>query len=105
VAVRACGIAKPVARYFERLRSHDLAFRVLARMRVTFYRKLEPLIPDGRMDSAGRAPCRRGRGRGCDAEPLPCAGSVRPRRSGDRVVAVALAAAVLPGAALVLAAG
>jgi ATP-binding cassette, subfamily C, bacterial CydC len=49
VAVRACGIGKPVARYFERLESHDLAFRVLARMRVGFYRKLEPLVP-------GRAP-------------------------------------------------
>jgi ATP-binding cassette, subfamily C, bacterial CydC len=45
VAVRACGIGKPVARYFERLESHDLAFRVLARMRVGFFEKLEPLVP------------------------------------------------------------
>jgi ATP-binding cassette, subfamily C, bacterial CydC len=45
VAVRAFGIGRPVARYFERLESHDLAFRVLARIRVAFYRRLEPLVP------------------------------------------------------------
>jgi ATP-binding cassette subfamily C protein CydC len=53
VAVRACGIGKPVARYFERLERHDLAFRVLARMRVGFYRKIEPLIP-GRLPELRR---------------------------------------------------
>jgi thiol reductant ABC exporter CydC subunit len=45
VAVRAFGIGKPVARYFERLESHDLALRVLTRMRTAFYRTLEPLVP------------------------------------------------------------
>ena len=45
VAVRACGIGRPVSRYFERLRSHDLAFRVLARIRVAFVRHLEPQVP------------------------------------------------------------
>jgi len=45
VAVRAFGIGRPVARYGERLASHDLAFRVLARMRVAFYSRLEPLVP------------------------------------------------------------
>ena len=45
VAVRACGIGRPIARYFERLESHDLAFRVLARMRGTFFRGLEPQVP------------------------------------------------------------
>lgn len=53
VAVRACGIGKPVARYFERLERHDLAFRVLARMRVGFYRKIEPLVP-GRLPELRR---------------------------------------------------
>ena len=53
VAVRACGIGKPVARYFERLERHDLAFRVLTRMRVGFYRKIEPLIP-GRLPELRR---------------------------------------------------
>ena len=45
VAVRAFGIGRPFARYGERLVSHDLAFRVLARMRVAFYRRMEPLVP------------------------------------------------------------
>jgi len=45
VAVRACGLGKPIARYFERLLSHDLAFRTLARTRGAFFRKLEPLVP------------------------------------------------------------
>jgi len=43
--VRVFGLVRPVARYFERLVSHDLAFRVLARMRVGFYRRLEALVP------------------------------------------------------------
>ena len=45
VAVRACGIGRPIARYFDRLESHDLAFRVLARVRGTFFRGLEPQVP------------------------------------------------------------
>jgi len=45
VAVRAFGIGRPVARYFERLESHGLAFRVLGRMRVACFRRIEPLIP------------------------------------------------------------
>ena len=45
VAVRFFGLARPVARYLERLASHDLAFRVLARLRVGFYRRIEPLAP------------------------------------------------------------
>jgi ATP-binding cassette, subfamily C, bacterial CydC len=45
VAVRAFALLRPVSRYSERLVSHDLAFRVLARIRVAFYRRLEPLVP------------------------------------------------------------
>jgi thiol reductant ABC exporter CydC subunit len=45
VAVRFFGLARPVARYLERLVSHDLAFRVLARVRVRTYERLEPLAP------------------------------------------------------------
>ena len=45
VAVRFFGLARPVARYLERLSSHDLAFRVLARLRARFYRRIEPLAP------------------------------------------------------------
>lgn len=45
VAVRFFGLARPLARYLERLVSHDLAFRVLARIRVRFYERIEPLAP------------------------------------------------------------
>ncbi|MGZ4199045.1 MAG: amino acid ABC transporter ATP-binding/permease protein, partial [Thermoleophilia bacterium] len=45
VAVRFFGLARPLARYGERLTSHDLAFRLLARMRVDFFARLEPLVP------------------------------------------------------------
>jgi len=45
VAVRAFGLARPLSRYGERLVSHDLAFRVLAKLRVAFFRRLEPLAP------------------------------------------------------------
>jgi thiol reductant ABC exporter CydC subunit len=47
VAVRFFGLARPLARYLERLSSHDLAFRVLARLRARFYRRIEPLAPAG----------------------------------------------------------
>ena len=45
VAVRFFGLARPLSRYFERLTSHDLAFRLLARLRVAFFTRLEPLVP------------------------------------------------------------
>lgn len=45
VAVRAFGIARACMRYGERLSSHDLAFRQLARLRVRFYERLVPLVP------------------------------------------------------------
>ncbi|MGZ4351878.1 MAG: thiol reductant ABC exporter subunit CydD, partial [Solirubrobacteraceae bacterium] len=52
VAVRAFGIARAVMRYGERLASHDLAFRQLARLRTRFYRALVPLVP-GQMRGQG----------------------------------------------------
>jgi thiol reductant ABC exporter CydC subunit len=45
VAVRFFGLARPLARYIERLASHDVALRLLARIRVSFYERLEPLAP------------------------------------------------------------
>jgi ATP-binding cassette subfamily C protein CydCD len=45
VAVRFFGISRGVFRYLERLASHNTAFRVLADMRVWFYKQLEPLAP------------------------------------------------------------
>ena len=45
VAVRTFGLARPVLRYVERLRSHDAALRLLARRRVDVYDALVPLVP------------------------------------------------------------
>lgn len=42
-AVRGFGVARAVFRYAERLVSHDLALRVLARLRTGFYAALAPL--------------------------------------------------------------
>ena len=45
VLVRALSVGRGVLRYLERLFSHDVAFRVLADVRVAIYRKLERLAP------------------------------------------------------------
>ncbi|HUE97725.1 MAG TPA: thiol reductant ABC exporter subunit CydD [Anaerolineales bacterium] len=45
VGVRFFGIARGVFRYLERLVSHNVTFRLLSRLRVWFYEKLEPLAP------------------------------------------------------------
>jgi len=47
VAVRAFSVGRGVFRYLERLASHDVAFRVLAQVRVTIWRRLEALAPAG----------------------------------------------------------
>ena len=53
VAVRAFGISRAVLRYAERLASHDLALRQLARLRVHFYRSLVGLVPGGLAERSG----------------------------------------------------
>jgi ATP-binding cassette, subfamily C, bacterial CydCD len=45
VGVRFFGLARGVFRYTERLTSHNVTFRLLARLRTWFYRALEPLAP------------------------------------------------------------
>src|SRR5215813_10810812 len=47
VAVRALSVGRGVSRYLERLASHDVAFRVLAQVRVAIWRRLEVLAPAG----------------------------------------------------------
>ncbi|MGI9004699.1 MAG: thiol reductant ABC exporter subunit CydC [Streptosporangiaceae bacterium] len=47
VAVRGLSVGRAVFRYGERLASHDVAFRVLARVRVAIWRRLEVLAPAG----------------------------------------------------------
>lgn len=45
VGVRFFGIARGVFRYLERLVSHSATFRLLADLRVWFYKALQPLVP------------------------------------------------------------
>jgi thiol reductant ABC exporter CydC subunit len=47
VAVRALSVGRGVSRYLERLASHDVAFRVLAQVRVAIWRRLAALAPAG----------------------------------------------------------
>ena len=50
VMTRLFGITRAVFRYLERLVSHNVTFRLLARLRVWFYERLEPLAPARLMD-------------------------------------------------------
>ena len=54
VGVRTFGMARPVFRYWERLRSHDVALADLADRRTTAYKRLIPLTP-ARLGRRGRA--------------------------------------------------
>ncbi len=45
VAVRFFALARPLARYLERLASHDLVLRGLGRLRARVYERIEPLAP------------------------------------------------------------
>jgi len=47
VGVRFFGLSRAVSRYFERLVSHTVTFKLLANIRVWFYDQLEPLAPAG----------------------------------------------------------
>ena len=106
VAVRFFGLARPVARYLERLASHDLAFRLLARIRVRFYERIEPLAP------AGLSEYRRGDLVSRMVGDVDALQSLYLRGLGPPVVAlvagavaIGVAAAILPLAALLLAVG
>jgi len=45
VAVQFFGLGRPILRYLERLTSHDVALRVLGRVRARFFERIEPLAP------------------------------------------------------------
>ena len=47
VGVRFLGISRSLLRYYERLTSHDVAFRSLTDLRLRFFRRLVPLVPAG----------------------------------------------------------
>jgi thiol reductant ABC exporter CydC subunit len=53
VGVRAFGVSRPTLRYLERLVSHDVTLRLLARLRVAVYRALVPLAPARLTDHRG----------------------------------------------------
>ncbi|MGN0349669.1 MAG: thiol reductant ABC exporter subunit CydC [Roseburia sp.] len=46
-AVRLCGISRGIFRYWERLASHSITFKLLEDLRVWYYRQLLPLTPGG----------------------------------------------------------
>jgi len=106
VAVRFFGLARPVSRYFERLTSHDLAFRLLARMRVAFFARLEPLVP-ARLEGYRRGDLLARMVGDVDAlQNLFLRGLTPPLVAlVAGAVSVVVCAAYLPAAGLVLAAG
>jgi thiol reductant ABC exporter CydC subunit len=106
VAVRFFGIGRPLARYFERLVSHDLALRVLGRVRVSAWKRIEPLAP------AQLEGYRRGDLLSRMVADVDALQNLHLRGVGPPLVAllagtvsVGVAAAFLPAAALVLACG
>src|SRR5262245_51020378 len=106
VCVRFFGLARPVARYFERLASHDLALRVLDRARVRTYERVEPLAP-AQLEGFRRGDLLARMVADVDSlQNLHLRGTL-PRQVAlcSGAVSVVVAAAVLPAAAVVLAAG
>jgi len=106
VAVRFFGIARPLARYLERLVSHDAALCALGRIRARFYERIEPLAP------AQLEEYRSGDLLGRMVGDVDALQSLYVRGFGPPVVAlvvgaasVGVAAAVLPPAAAILAVG
>lgn len=106
VAIRFFGISRPVVRYLDRLAAHDLALRVLGPVRARVYDRIEPLAPtqlegyrDGDVMSRSVA----------DVDALQ---NLYLRALGPPLIAllagaasVGVAAAFLPLAGLILAAG
>jgi thiol reductant ABC exporter CydC subunit len=106
VCVRFFGLTRPVARYLERLTSHDLALRVLAHARVRAYERIEPLAP-ARLDAYRRGDLLSRMVGDIDSiQNLHLRGTLLPLVAlFGGIVSVAVTAAVLPVAALILAAG
>ena len=106
VVVRFLALARPLARYLERLASHDLALRTLGPLRARVFERIEPLAP------AGLAAYRRGdllRTLVGDVDALQglYLRGVGPASAGLAVAVgcVIAMALLLPSAALVLAGG
>jgi thiol reductant ABC exporter CydC subunit len=106
VGVRFCGLGRPIARYAERLASHDLALRALGQVRAQIYERIIPLAP-AQLECYRRGDLLTRMVADVDAlqslylwvlEPILIALLVA-------AVSVGVAAAVLPAAGLTLAAG
>jgi ATP-binding cassette, subfamily C, bacterial CydC len=106
VGVRFFGLARPVARYLERLALHDLALRTLAGIRVRVYRRLEPLAP-GQLEGYRHGDLLARMVADVDALQNLHLRAVGPPLSAlaAGAVAVGVTAAFLPPAAVVLGAG
>lgn len=52
--VRLCGISRGLFRYWERLASHSITFKLLEDLRVWYYRQLLPLTPGGTMNKIAK---------------------------------------------------
>jgi thiol reductant ABC exporter CydC subunit len=106
VAVRFFGIARPLARYLERLASHDVALRALGRVRTRVYERIEPLAPAG-LERYSRGDLLSRMVADVDSlQNLHLRGVLPPLVALlAGAVSVGAAAAFLPAAALVLAAG
>jgi thiol reductant ABC exporter CydC subunit len=106
VAVRFFGLARPLARYLDRLASHDLALRVLPRVRARVYERIEPLAPV-ELDGYRRGDLLSRMVADVDAlQNLHLRGVLPPLVAlVSGAICVAATAAFLPPAAFVLAAG
>jgi thiol reductant ABC exporter CydC subunit len=106
VVVRFFGLGRPLLRYAERLASHDVALRVLGRVRTAVYQRIEPLAP------AQLGCYRRGELLSRVVADVDAIQNLYLRGIGPPIVAlaagsvaVAVTAAFLPAAAVMLGAG
>lgn len=106
VVVQAFGLGRPVARYLERLASHDMALRMLGDLRTRFYRRIEPLAP-AELDCYREGDLLSRMVADVDAQQNLYLRSLEPALVAllAGAVAVGAAAALLPAAGAVLAAG
>jgi ATP-binding cassette subfamily C protein CydC len=106
VAVRFFALARPLARYLERLVSHDLALRALGRVRARAYERIEPLAP-AELDAFRRGDLVRRLVADVDALQGLYLRALAPALVGllVAVACVIAAALVLPWAGVILAAG
>jgi ATP-binding cassette, subfamily C, bacterial CydC len=106
VGVRFFGLARPIARYLERLVSHDVALRSLGNARAQVYAALEPLSPAQLRDRRDGDLLARFVGDVDSLQNLYLRGLLPPVVAlAAGAVTVAVVAAILPRAALVLGAG